>query len=159
MRLRELTRRLGQWLLVNDRLDLARLLDADGVHLGEASVRQEDARALLGDRVGLFRALHEVSALPQVPVATAGVLLSPVLAPRKGRQALGLEGLGAAARLARQSLGAEAPRLYALGGVGPEHLGACVAAGAWGVAAIGSAWAEGAEERWARALEGMSQAL
>ena len=45
--LRRLTERFGQALLVSDRIDLACLLGADGVHLSEASVAVEDARLLL----------------------------------------------------------------------------------------------------------------
>ena len=43
--LRELTRRHEQLFSVNDRLDLAVLLGADGVHLSQASVVPDDARA------------------------------------------------------------------------------------------------------------------
>src|SRR5690349_3462243 len=45
--LRDATRALGAGLIVNDRLDLALALSADGVHLGRRSVTVADARALL----------------------------------------------------------------------------------------------------------------
>jgi thiamine-phosphate pyrophosphorylase len=51
-RLRELTRARGAALIVNDRVDLALALDADGVHLGQDDLPPAVARALLGpDRI------------------------------------------------------------------------------------------------------------
>ena len=46
--LRELTRRFGSTLLINDDLALARLIDADGVHLGRDDGSLTTARAILG---------------------------------------------------------------------------------------------------------------
>lgn len=46
--LRELTRRHGAELLINDDLALARLVDADGVHLGQDDGNLVLARAVLG---------------------------------------------------------------------------------------------------------------
>src|SRR5687767_12663812 len=54
----------GQWLIVNDRLDLAALLEADAVHLGEASVSVADTRRVLN--APLFRACH-------APLAVSGL--------------------------------------------------------------------------------------
>lgn len=46
--LRELTRRFGARLLINDDLALARLADADGLHLGGEDGNLHAARAILG---------------------------------------------------------------------------------------------------------------
>ncbi len=46
--LRELTHRFGSTLLINDDLALARLIDADGVHLGRDDGSLTTARAILG---------------------------------------------------------------------------------------------------------------
>ncbi|AJF07127.1 thiamine phosphate synthase [Geoalkalibacter subterraneus] len=46
--LRELTARYGARLLINDRLDLALAVQADGVHLGEHSLPPTVARKVLG---------------------------------------------------------------------------------------------------------------
>ncbi len=46
--LRELTRRHGTRLLINDDLALCRLVEADGVHLGEDDGNLRAARAILG---------------------------------------------------------------------------------------------------------------
>ena len=137
----------GQWLIVNDRLDLAALLEADAVHLGEASVSVADARQLWHARP-LFRACH-------APLAVSGLgaealLLSPIAAPRKSAPALGLSVLGRAAEaLARAG---EPTRLYALGGITPEAVEGCLSAGAFGVAAIEGVFAAKDLQPWLRAL-------
>jgi thiamine-phosphate pyrophosphorylase len=47
-RIRELTREADVPLIVNDRVDLARAVDADGVHLGDADLPVGVAREILG---------------------------------------------------------------------------------------------------------------
>jgi thiamine-phosphate pyrophosphorylase len=118
----------GQRFGVNDRLDLARLLGADAVHLGERSVSVADARQLLP---GAWISVASHDPLDERPGADA-VLLSPILAPRHGRAALGVE---AVAR-ARARFGDGV--LYALGGVTPDTVPQVLSAGADGVAAIGA---------------------
>ncbi|MCC6214035.1 MAG: thiamine phosphate synthase [Polyangiaceae bacterium] len=131
--LREITRRSGQLLAVNDRLDLARLLDADAVHLGERSFATEDARRLVGG-VAVVRACHDPD---RVGVRDAeAVVLSPVCEPRKGAPALGIEGLRRAAAGLRRV--APTRRLYALGGVDETSAARCLEAGAHGVACLGA---------------------
>jgi thiamine-phosphate pyrophosphorylase len=136
----------GQWLIVNDRLDLAALLEADAVHLGEASVSVVDTRRVLN--APLFRACH-------APLAVSGLgadalLLSPIAAPRKGAPALGLPALRTAAEALAQA--GEPTRLYALGGITPEAVEGCLSAGAFGVAAIEGVFADKDLEPWLRAL-------
>ncbi len=71
------------------------------------------------------------------------LLVSPVLAPRKGRPALGLLPLGGLGeQLRARDL---ACQIYALGGVSAENAAGCLQAGATGVAAIGAALAPDAE--------------
>lgn len=47
--LRELCRELGVPFLVNDRVDVALLLDADGVHVGQDDIPGAEARRLIGE--------------------------------------------------------------------------------------------------------------
>lgn len=132
-----LCREEGQLFQVNDRLDLALLLDADAVHLGEASVNTSDARRLVGSRF-LTRACHDPGAAAGVDAD--GLLLSPILAPRKGRDALGVEGLERARRALTEA--GRVSLLFALGGVDPEGAGRCLRAGADGVATVGATQSE-----------------
>ncbi|HVU02159.1 MAG TPA: thiamine phosphate synthase [Polyangiaceae bacterium] len=127
----------GQFLVVNDRLDVAVLLGADGVHLGEASVSSAEARRIPGlDEIWVSRACHAADAVSGEDADA--VLLSPAAAPRKGRSPLGPE----AFRRARASLEAVSarsrPLLYALGGIDAANTAAFRAAGADGVAVIGA---------------------
>lgn len=46
--LRRLTLEFDAYYIVNDRIDVALLTDADGVHLGQSDITCEDARQLLG---------------------------------------------------------------------------------------------------------------
>ena len=140
--LASIARGTGQALWVADRLDLALLLEADGLHLGEASVSTSTARRLWGAERWLSRAWHGRPDEPRDAAALDGVnalLVSPLLAERKGRPPLGLAAL---ARF-REQLAAHtsAIALYALGGVTSENAAACLTAGATGIAAIGAALA------------------
>lgn len=138
--LRDVARRAQQELWVADRLDLALLLGADGVHLGDASVSATVARRLVGTQIRISRAWHAAS-LDDGPGAEElaevdALLLSPVLESRKGRAALGVAALGVLGEQLRARH--SACHLYALGGVSAENAAACLAAGSLGVAAIGA---------------------
>ncbi|HTQ03747.1 MAG TPA: thiamine phosphate synthase [Polyangiaceae bacterium] len=138
-KLRALCTRERQWFQVNDRCDLARLLDADAVHLGEASLGAEDARRAVGADVFVTRACHD----PECTLDTRvdGWVLSPIFAQRKGRAALGEAGIARlAARLRSDTAGASS--VYALGGVNAGNARRAVAAGAAGVAVVGAILAE-----------------
>ena len=47
-RLREITKKYSTKLIINDRLDITMLSQADGVHLGQSDISVKDARVLLG---------------------------------------------------------------------------------------------------------------
>jgi thiamine-phosphate pyrophosphorylase len=135
--LRQVAQRHAQLFIVNERIDLALLLGADALHLREDSVETRAARRLCGD-LPIFRACHRVSELASLDADAA--FLSPVLEARKGSAPLGLPALGTA-RDALLAAG-KRTRLFALGGVDAARAGACLEAGADGVAAIGSALGE-----------------
>ena len=119
-----------QWFAVNDRADLAVLLGADGLHLGEQSVEASDARVLVGPERFISRACHDPARA--APQGADAILLSPIVAPRKGHPALGLGALARAQRVAAGAL------VYALGGVDAQTAKSCIEAGANGVAAVGA---------------------
>jgi thiamine-phosphate pyrophosphorylase len=145
--LRDLAHDSRQQLWVADRLDLALLLGADAVHLGEGSVSPSAARRLLGNGIAISRAWHGPS-LDGVPVAAElaevdALLVSPSLAPRKGRAALGLPTLGVLGEQLRARNWA--CQLYALGGISAANAADCRSMGAHGVAAIGAALSDDVE--------------
>ena len=49
MELRDLTRRFAARLLINDRIDVALAVDADGVHLGQEDLPLQEARRIMGN--------------------------------------------------------------------------------------------------------------
>jgi thiamine-phosphate pyrophosphorylase len=133
-RLRALCTHYRQWLSVNDRVDVASVVGADGVHVGERSLTPADVRRLL-PRAFVSHACHDMESLDRD--GSDAALLSPIVAPRKGRPALGMDGL----RRARALLDSRrSPTLlYALGGVDAASAAECLANGATGVAVIGAA--------------------
>ncbi|MFF2093437.1 thiamine phosphate synthase [Paenibacillus sp. NPDC058174] len=49
--LRELTRKHGVTFIVNDYIDIALEVDADGIHLGQDDLSLQEARKLVGDKI------------------------------------------------------------------------------------------------------------
>ena len=123
---RELTRRLGVPLVVNDRPDLAVLVEADFVHVGQDDLPVDAARRL-GLAVGL--STHAPSEIDRADADYIGV--GPVQAtPTKvGRPAVGLDLVRYAAQHARQPW-------FAIGGIDESNVAEVVAAGARGIAVI-----------------------
>ena len=135
-RLRELTTAAGVDLIVNDRIDIAYAVGADGVHLGQSDPSVSTAREILG------------------PEATVGVSVSTVsgarLAAISGADYLGVgavygtdskpdaetadDGLGVD-QLAKIADSVTLP-IVAIGGITPENASGPIQAGASGVAAI-----------------------
>ena len=150
--LRTITATHEQRLVINDRIDVALLLGADGVHLGEHSVSVHEARSLLPPRAWISQARHSIEDAGSS--SADAVVLSPVMASRKGRPPMGLGALHQLSqRLARRREGRCRTALFALGGVDETHAAACLAAGATGVAVIGAVFSRGAGAALLRALE------
>jgi thiamine-phosphate pyrophosphorylase len=123
---RRVTARLGVPLVVNDRPDLAALVGADYVHVGQDDLPVEVARRF-GVKVGL--STHTPT---EIDVADADYIgVGPVYAtPTKaGRPAVGLELVRYAAEHARQPW-------FAIGGIDAATIGNVVAAGARRIAVV-----------------------
>lgn len=133
--LRAVTRAGGQLLFVADRLDLAVLGEADGVHLGERSVDVASAREWLSRTAAHARLLSRAWHPPSEPEPGADLYLaSPVVAARKGTPPLGYSGL-------QRELGSrQGLCVFALGGVDAASVRSCRASGAQGVAVIGEGY-------------------
>ena len=119
-------------ILVNDRLDVALAAGAAGVHLPAhglpvAAVRQRYPELLIG------ASTHNLDELRRAEEGGADfAVFGPVYetpAKRKYGPPVGLEKLAEAARTTRLPV-------LALGGIGRENAGDCLAAGAAGIAAI-----------------------
>ena len=123
---REITLRLGVPLVVNDRPDLARLAEADYVHVGQDDLPVEAARTF-GVRVG--QSTHAPVELDAVEADYAGV--GPVYATptKEGRPAVGLDYVRYAAGHARVPW-------FAIGGIDETNVAGIVAAGATRIAVV-----------------------
>ncbi len=150
-RLSALARHTGQLVIVNDRIDVALAAEVDGVHLPGAGVPPREARRLMRAGSWLSRALHAPDELPPEELAALdAVVISPVISPRKGRDALGQATFGAWARRCREK--SEKLGVFALGGVTAESAGECMNAGATGVAVLGAARDEESARELVRVL-------
>jgi thiamine-phosphate pyrophosphorylase len=130
--LRQICARQGALFLVNDRVDLALAVEADGVHLGQGDLPPAVARRLLGPERLIGRSTHSLEQLRQaVSDGCDYVGVGPVYAtPTKpGRAAVGLDYVRQAA--------AESPiPFFAIGGIDEGSLPPVLAAGARGVAVV-----------------------
>lgn len=120
--------------LVHRRLDLAKLLAADGVHLPSKGFSVAQARQILGASAVVGRSCHSAEEVRQAAREGASfATLGPVF------KSISKVGYGPAISLSELASLAEEVDLpiYALGGVLPENAASCLDAGAAGVAVLG----------------------
>lgn len=129
-RLRAATTARGARLWVNDRVDVALAVGADGVQLGAASLPVEIVRALVPPGMLLG---HSVHAVPEAAASLADVVVFGPVWETPSKRAFGPPhgpaGLREAARAARVPV-------IAIGGIDAGRAGVARAAGAAGVAVI-----------------------
>ena len=131
----------GARLIINDRVDIALAVHADGVHLGQDDMPVEAARRLLGERAVIGFSTHnleQVKAALDLPIDY--LAFGPVFSTTsKGRPdpVVGLEGVRDARRLAGNL------PIVAIGGVTLTTLNATLRAGAEAVALISAVLAGG----------------
>jgi thiamine-phosphate pyrophosphorylase len=129
-RLRRATADRGALLFVNDRLDVALAVGADGVHLGERSFPADVARRMLppGMRIGCSTHTPADAAACEADFCFFG----PVFAT-PSKAAFGAP--HGCARLGEAVRGARVP-VVGIGGIDAENVGSVLAAGAHGAAVI-----------------------
>ena len=133
LRLRAALTGSGVPLLINDRVDVALAVDADGVHIGQSDMPYGMARRLLGpDKIiGLsVETMDEVIQANDLDVDYVAV--SPVFATHTKTDTLtpfGYEGLERACKLTRHPV-------CGIGGMNADTVGRAIACGADGVAVV-----------------------
>ena len=136
--LRLLTREYGAKLLINDRIDVALAVAADGVHLGKAGLPLPEARRILGSERLIGYSAHSADEALQAQQGGADfVTLGPVYhTPSKSQygEPPGLNALSEAARLVTIPV-------FALGGVTRASVVEILSAGAHGAALISAVMA------------------
>lgn len=130
---RKLTQSYHARLLINDRIDLALAVDADGVQLGKASLPIETARALLGPRKLLGASTHSLEEAQEAERNGADfVLFGPVYFTQSKAPYGAPQGLAALKKIVEKiSL-----PIYAIGGIKPENIADTRRAGVRGIALI-----------------------
>lgn len=132
-RLRPALAERGVPLIINDRVDVALAVEADGVHLGQQDLDPATARRLLGPDalLGLsVESMDDVVAAEDADVDYLGV--SPIFETPTKTDTRGQWGLDGLARVRRRSR----HRLVAIGGLNAGNAAAAIAAGADAVAVV-----------------------
>jgi thiamine-phosphate pyrophosphorylase len=128
----------GVRIIINDRVDIALALQADGVHLGQDDLSPEAARGILGPEAIIGFSTHtleQASAAMYMPIDY--VAIGPIFGTSTKEKAdlpLLLDGL----RRVRNAVSTKP--LVAIGGVTLENSAAVLSAGADAVAVISEIW-------------------
>ncbi len=148
--LRAITRDAGVLFIVNDRVDLALALAADGVHVGQDDLPAEVVRRLVG---------------PEMIIGVSAATISAALAARAaGADYLGVgaiygtatkldAGAATGSALLGTIAGAVDLPLVAIGGINATNVAAVIAAGAAGAAVVSAIIAADDPEAAARELQ------
>jgi thiamine-phosphate pyrophosphorylase len=126
----------GAMVIVNDRADIARLAEADGVHVGQDDLAAADVRSIVGDHAIVGLSTHTTAQMESaVRQPVTYVAIGPVFGSTSkatGYEAIGLDAVRSAAARAR----AAGLPLVAIGGITLERAASVIEAGAASVAVI-----------------------
>ena len=130
----EIARQHDVKIIINDRVDIARALGADGVHLGQVDLPPSAARQILGSEAIIGFSTHSVE--QAIKAAAHGVnyiAIGPIFettTKEKPDPVVGLDGL----RKVKKSI--DQIQLVAIGGIGLDDIRDVMAAGADSAALI-----------------------
>jgi thiamine-phosphate pyrophosphorylase len=131
-RLRQRCRTAGVTFIVNDRVDLALAVDADGVHLGQDDLPPRAARPLLRRGMILGLSTHTVAQARAAAADGADYIAVGSMFPTATKSEFQLVG----PELVRKLRGEIRVPLIGIGGISPDNVGEVIGAGADGVAVI-----------------------
>jgi thiamine-phosphate pyrophosphorylase len=129
-KVRRWTRRAGVLLIVNDRPDIARLVEADGVHLGQEDLPVREARRILGPDALIGVSTHTIEQVRQAVLDGASYLGVGPTFPSRTKDFPAFAGLD----FVRQACAETALPAFAIGGIDAGNVGQVLAAGAKRVA-------------------------
>lgn len=125
----------GGWLVVNGRVDLARVAGAHGVQLGRGALPPSAARRVLPPHVRIGASVHGIDEARAAVADGANYLLLGTIFPTASHP--GAPGLGPAAIRGCAELGVP---LIAIGGIDASRIPEVLGAGAHGIAVIRAVW-------------------
>ncbi len=130
---KKITSALHVPLLINDRIDVALAMDADGVHIGQSDMNYTDARRLLGQDKLIGLSIDTEEQLREAELLDVNYLglgpIFPTATKKDTKGEWGLEGLKHARSISRHPL-------VAIGGIGVTNATPVTRAGADGVAVV-----------------------
>lgn len=133
LRLRRMTKEFNALLFINDRVDVALAIKADGVHLGQSSFSPKDVRPLVGRKMLIGVSAHSIKEALQAERDGADfVTLGPVYhtqSKEKYGEPIGTSPLEKASKVLRIPF-------FGIGGIKKENLKEISEAGASGAALI-----------------------
>lgn len=129
--IRRLCREYGAVFIVDDRVDIAVLSDADGVHVGLDDAPVDEIRSrfgglIIGASASTVDEARQGEALGASYIGAGSVFPSPT---RPDYRVIGIDGL-------RRIVESVSIPVYAIGGITLESIPAIKATGAWGAAVI-----------------------
>ncbi|HSB34073.1 MAG TPA: thiamine phosphate synthase [Nitrospirota bacterium] len=138
LELRMLTGEFGAKLFINDRVDVAVAVEADGVHLGHQSMPPEAVRKIVGSRMLIGVSTHNREEAFSAEKNGADFItfgpIFPTPSKMKYGAPVGVEALREAKRHIRIPV-------FGLGGIRPDNIPEVMMAGADGVAMISAIFA------------------
>lgn len=136
----KVARRLGVQIIINDRVDIAMAVAADGVHLGQDDLPPERVRALVGESLIIGFSTHNLKqALEADSTSVDYLAIGPVFqtsTKEKPDPVVGLEALGEIRRRVSKPL-------VAIGGITLDRAQETIAAGADSLAIISDLYLTG----------------
>ena len=127
--LRELTRAYNALLVINDRPDITRLSEADGVHLGQTDFTVSDARQIVGTQILVGKSTHSVAEAESALMEGADYIgVGPMFASDT-KPELAEKGLGLLCSITAKAQPQEMIPIVAIGGITAENISAVMQAG------------------------------
>jgi thiamine-phosphate pyrophosphorylase len=146
-KLRNTTREFGAKLFINDRVDVAVAVDADGVHLGHESIPPEAVRRIVGRKMLIGVSTHTIAETRAAESGGADFITFGPIFPTPSKMKYGAPvGTDALAELKNN---VRLP-VFGLGGIKAENIGEVLGAGADGIAMISAIFAAGDIEKAAK---------
>ena len=130
--IREMCRSMGAVFIVDDSVEVALAVDADGVHLGQSDMPVKEARGLMGGKIIGASVGSEQEARRAIADGADYLGAGPIFHSAHTKPESRAIGMDEAKRILKI---ASIPA-YAIGGLHPEHISALKGHGAYGFAAI-----------------------
>lgn len=129
LKLRKITSKYNTRLFINDRIDIAKIVNADGLHIPENGMPIKVARRLLPRKL-IGASCHSLDNALRLEKEKADFIVFGSIFKQKGNyKAQGIESLRIICERVRIPV-------FAVGGINFENAGLCINTGAFGVAVI-----------------------